>query len=364
MRGSVLTSHVRKTSSDGAWRDREPKENRLFLAVVLTYLAVLAVLSGLEAAGITVQLPLVLGLISGELTLVIPTVLYILICRPGLRGLSERWRLPLAVIPLLIVMAYCVMPMISVINLISMMLAGENAAASMLGTLQQLPMWVSFLCIAVLPGVVEEFIFRGLLYSEYRRRRTWGAIVASGVLFGLMHMNLNQFCYAFVIGILFCLVYEATGSLLAPMLMHMVYNGNSVILTYFINPGTLTDGSGSAAADASSQMLQQMLGSGAMRLELLITAVVMTILGLIGLAAAGGLYVAVVKLCHREQQVLLLFQRDSWKKRMALGFRETITEENVETGTGQNWSRKICGPIFWIGTALSALVIILGVIAG
>ncbi len=362
MRGSKLTSHFKNTSSDQTRRDREPKENRLFLAIVVTYLAVLAAFSGLEAAGITVQLPLVLSLISGELTLVIPAVLYVLICRPDLRGLSEQWRLPLAAIPLLIVMAYCVMPLISVINLISMMLAGENAAASMLGTLQQLPLWVSLLCIAVLPGVVEEFIFRGLLYSEYRRRRTWGAIVASGLLFGLMHMNLNQFCYAFVIGILFCLVYEATGSLLAPMLMHMVYNGNSVVLTYLTNRGSLTDVSINGAADASAQMLQQMLGSSAMRFELLITAAAMTILGLIGLAAAGGLYVAVVKLCHRERQVLLLFQRDSWEKRIALGSREATIEERTETGTRQSWSRKICGPIFWMGVALSALVIVLGVI--
>jgi len=364
MRGRVLTSHLGKTSLDGLRRDQEPRENRLFLAIVLTYLAVLGVLSALEASGIAVKLPLVLSLISGELTLVIPAVLYVMICRPRLRGLSERWRLPLAVLPLLIVMAYCIMPLISVINLISMMLAGENAAASMLGTLQQLPLWLSLLCVAVLPGVVEEFIFRGLLYSEYHRRRTWGAIVASGVLFGLMHMNLNQFCYAFVMGMLFCLVYEATGSLLAPMLMHMVYNGNSVILTYLMNNGDMTAASGAGAADASAQMLQQMLGSDALRLELLITAAMMTILGLIGLAAAGGLYVAVVKLCHREPQVILLFQRDSWKKRIALESGETITEENSETGTRQNWSRKICGPIFWVGIALSVLVILLGWIAG
>lgn len=363
MRGSVLTSRVRKSFTDRTPREREPKENSLFLAVVLTYLAVLAVFSALEAAGVTVRLPLVLGLISGELTLVIPMVLYILIRRPSLRGLSVQWRLPIAVIPLLILMAYCMMPLISVINLVSMMLAGENAAASMLGTLQQLPLWVSLLCVAVLPGVVEEFIFRGLLYSEHRRRRTWGAILASGVLFGLMHMNLNQFCYAFVIGVLFCLVYEATGSLLAPMLMHMVYNGNSVILTYLMNNGTLSDGSANAAADSSAQMLQQMLGNDAMRWELLIVAAMMLILGLIGLAVAGGLYVAVVKLCRREQQVLLLFQHDSWKKRIALGSRETIVEEDMETGNGQNGSRKICGPVFWIGTSLSALVIVLGVIA-
>ncbi len=339
---------------------REPKENRLFLAIVLTYLAVLGLLNGLEYAGIPVQLPLVLSLISGELTLVIPAILYVLICRPRLSDLSERWRLPLAVIPLLILMAYCVMPLISVVNLISMALAGENAAASMLGTLQRLPMWVSLLCIAVLPGVVEEFIFRGLLYREYRRRSTWAAILLSALLFGLMHMNLNQFCYAFVIGILFCLVYEATGSLLAPMLMHMVYNGNSVVMTYLMESPAMTE-AGGMSAEASAQMLQQMLDGGGMRYELLMTGIVMAIMGLIGLAAAGGLYVAVVKLCHREKQVLLLFQRRSWEKRMALESWETTTDVEGKTGQERKELRKICGPVFWIGVLLSVLTILLGV---
>ena len=359
MRGSVLPCFFRKKPGSKGQRDREPKENRLFLAIVLTYLAVVTIFDRLEAVGSTIRLPLVISLITGELTLAIPTMLYVVFCHPQISRLSERWKLPWTVIPLLIVMAYCVMPLISVVNLISMMLAGENVAASMLGTLQQLPMGVSLLCIAVLPGFVEEFIFRGLLYGVYRQRRTWGAILASALLFGLMHMNLNQFCYAFLIGLLFCLVYEATGSLLAPMLMHMIYNGNSVVLTYLMNQETWSGVSGNGSVDASAQMLQQMLGSDAMRLELLITAAVMMVLGLIGLAAAAGLYVAVVKLCHREQQVILLFQRDSWEKRIALGSHKMIAEGISETENRQNWSRKICGPTFWIGATLSVLVIIL-----
>lgn len=336
---------------------REPKENRLFLAIVLVYMVVVGLINGLAAAGVAIRLPLVLQLTLGELTLVVPTLLYVAICRPSLRGLSERWRLPVAVIPLLILMAYSIMPLISVVNLVSMMLAGENAAASMLGTLQQLPMGISFLCVAVLPGVVEEFIFRGLLYGEYRRRRTWGAILTSALLFGLMHMNLNQFCYAFLIGILFCMVYEATGSLLAPMLMHTVYNGNSVIMTYLMDNGA----AGDMSAEASAQMLEQMLDGGFWQHTMLFSVIVLLIVGLIGLAVAGGLYVAVTKLCHREQQVLLMFQRDSWKKRQAWMPDRRSTEDRVPIEGDLMGSRKIWGPVLWTGVILSMGVILLGV---
>ncbi len=331
---------------------KEPKENRLYLAIVLAYIAVSFLIRSLDEA----ELPLVLRLVAGELTLLIPTVLYILICRPTLKGLSERWKLPLAVIPLLILMAYCVMPLISVVNLISMMLAGENAVAPVMGALQRLPLVVSLLCVSVLPGVLEEFIFRGLLYQSYRKRQTWGAILASALLFGLMHMNLNQFCYAFVIGVLFCLVYEATGSVLAPMLMHMVYNGNSVVLTYLMDAGAASGATDGMTAEQSAQLLEQMMIRE--QTTWMITVIMLTVIGLIGLAAAGGLYVAVVKLCHREKQVLLLFQRDSWKKRMALENRENGQDENPRLER-KDVSRKIGGLVFWLGVILSIVVILL-----
>ena len=339
-------------------RNREPKENGLFLAVILTYLALTLVLGVLEAAGITLQLPLVLALILGELTLAIPTLLYLLLQRPGRQVLSMGQRLPLSAIPLLILMAYCVMPMVSVINLISMALSGENAAAPMLGTLQQLPVWLSLLCVAVLPGVVEEFIFRGLLYRQYRQRRVWPAILASAFLFGLMHMNLNQFCYAFAIGILFCLVYEATGSLLAPMLMHMVYNGNSVVLSYRLIDSETLYGSAELTAQDMAELIHAFTDGG----QMLITGLLMAVIGLIGLAAAGGLYVAVVKLCGREKQVLLLFQRNAWQKRMDLESQKMGSNEKNEIGTEMAISRKIGGPKFWIGVVLSMIVIFLGVL--
>ena len=341
----------------------EPKSNRLFLATILTYLVVMLLLYGLPALGISVELPLVLALISGELTLLIPAVIYLILCRINLRGLSERWRLPVAAVPLLILMAYCILPLVTLINLISMMLAGENAAAPMLGTLQQLPMWVSLLCISVLPGVTEEFIFRGILYSEYRKRRTWAAILVSALLFGLMHMNLNQFCYAFVMGVLFSLVYEATGSLLAPMLMHMVYNGNSVIMTYLSS-----DVAGQGNAEQATDMLMQMLGSDGLRYQLMMMVIMMVIAALVGLAAAGGLYVAVVKLCRRERQVLLLFQRNSIEKRLALECVEDVeatgneemteTTDEIVTERRNGKSRKIWGPCLWSGVLLAAVVII------
>jgi len=153
-------------------------------------------------------------------------------------------------------------------------------------------------------------------------------------------------------------VYEATGSLMAPMLMHMVYNGNSVVLSYQMLDSQMTYGSAELTAQETAELASVFLDGS----QLLITGLLMTVVGLIGLAAAGGLYVAVVKLCGREKQVLLLFQKNALQKRWDQESCEMGRNENDEMGIEGAPSRKIAGPKFWIGVFLSAVVILLGVL--
>lgn len=328
---------------------KEPMVNRLFAAIVAAYLLLNGIFLLLDFFHISVSLPVVLSLIAGELTLLVPTVGYLLLTRTKPAGVSGRWRLPLAAVPLLILLAYCILPLITLVNLVSMLIGKENAAASLLVPIKQLPLWVSLLCISVLPGILEEFIFRGLIYGAYRRRRVWGAIFVSALLFGLMHMNLNQFCYAFVMGVMFCLLYEGTGSILASMLVHAVYNGNSVILMYWVDTGELLDAAGGASAD----VIQQMAGGASMQMAVLMLAV----LALLGLAAAGGLYVAIVAICHRKEQAVLLFGRNAMKKRAALENGEQPEEQAVWEPSGRLW-----GPFLWGGVILAVVEILRGVL--
>ena len=53
-------------------------------------------------------------------------------------------------------------------------------------------------------------------------------------MFGLMHMNLNQFVYAFVIGIAFGVLCEVTGSILPGFFAHLLINGSSTVSMYFL----------------------------------------------------------------------------------------------------------------------------------
>ena len=135
--------------------EKEPAANRLFLAIVILYILTTALLAFLAGRGVSLRLPVAVSLISGELVLLIPTAAYVACRRPKLWTVSERWRLPLAAVPLLILTAYCILPLISLVNLVSMWLSQENAAASLLVPMQRLPLWASLLCVSALPGILE-----------------------------------------------------------------------------------------------------------------------------------------------------------------------------------------------------------------
>ena len=113
------------------------------------------------------------------------------------------------------------------------MLFTENVMAeNITGMAQEIPFFLSVLVVALVPCLLEEIIYRGVFYNEYSRINPTKAMLLSALLFGLLHMNFNQFMYAAVGGVVFALVVEATGSISASMMMHFMINGSSVIATY------------------------------------------------------------------------------------------------------------------------------------
>jgi len=86
--------------------------------------------------------------------------------------------------------------------------------------------------IAVLAApVTEELVFRGCLYGI--GRKFWGcypAMFSTSLLFALIHGHLPSLPGLFILAVALVLVYERTGSLWAPILMHAVFNGLTIFL--------------------------------------------------------------------------------------------------------------------------------------
>lgn len=131
------------------------------------------------------------------------------------------------------VITFLVMPLTTVINAFSMLFV-ENTVVQMSGQVLKLPLPAAFFFIAVSAPFFEELVFRGVVYRGYKRSgNICQAAVFSALLFAMGHMNFNQAAYAFVLGIVLVLLVEATGSLWASVIFHMIFNGYSVVMMYF-----------------------------------------------------------------------------------------------------------------------------------
>lgn len=89
--------------------------------------------------------------------------------------------------------------------------------------------WVAALAVGAAP-LVEEFIFRGLLYQGLRR--TWGvapSVLASAALFAAAHPPASALP-VFALGVATSLAFERARWLLAPVLAHAAYNAAVVLV--------------------------------------------------------------------------------------------------------------------------------------
>lgn len=83
---------------------------------------------------------------------------------------------------------------------------------------------VALVTMVILAPMAEEYMFRRLIVDRLIVFGEGTAIVFSGLLFGLTHGNLNQFAYAFLVGMFFAFIYIRTGKLWYPILLHMGIN--------------------------------------------------------------------------------------------------------------------------------------------
>ncbi len=93
-------------------------------------------------------------------------------------------------------------------------------------------LFVNLVFSALLPGICEELVHRGMLLKSMKPLGMWKAILLSGFLFGLLHMNIEQFFYATIIGIFLGFLTIMTGSIFPAMIVHFMNNALSVYITF------------------------------------------------------------------------------------------------------------------------------------
>lgn len=207
-------------------KNRIKAVNIVFLATIL-----ISVITPFVWPSFLTELPW-LNLLASQLIILLPSVVYMIIYRLPYKEAVRFRKMKVGDIFLSILFGILIQPAMTLINALSLVFT-SNATSEMLVDMSlQMPLLVSLLFVAVLPGVLEETVYRGIFFNEYRKVDIWKGALLSGFLFGLMHGNLNQFCYATVMGIVFGLLIEATGSILSTMLVHFWTNACSTVMIY------------------------------------------------------------------------------------------------------------------------------------
>ena len=98
--------------------------------------------------------------------------------------------------------------------------------------LLEAPLWITLISVSIFAPFFEEWLCRGMVMRGLLNKVSPAAAISiSAAFFAVIHLNPWQAIPAFVLGLLFGLVYYKTGSLKLTMLMHCVNNTMAALLS-------------------------------------------------------------------------------------------------------------------------------------
>ena len=91
---------------------------------------------------------------------------------------------------------------------------------------------IQILCLGIVYPIMEELIFRGLMFRRIRKNTaSFYAVLSSALFFGAYHGNSVQMIYGAICGIMLAFFCEKSGTVKVPIIAHMAMNLTAVILT-------------------------------------------------------------------------------------------------------------------------------------
>ena len=205
------------------------------------------------------------------------------------------------------IFTFAIYPVVIFLNLLTMMFA-ENAVESVNAQFDGYSLLAQLIVMALIPAVSEELICRGALFGGLKRTRIFAAAVVSGLYFGILHLNINQFAYATFLGIMLALLNECTGYIYSSMLVHFLINAFSVVVTYF---------SSGRMAEAAEELAGESVQTGAQSIQALpvITKIVALVMyggmAVMGFALACTMLYVIAYVNDRQGHLKSIFRKGS-----------------------------------------------------
>ena len=160
---------------------------------------------------------------------IIPAIIYLIITKQSPKDVLRLNKLYLKDSLWIILLAFMCQPIMMFFSLISQFFY-ENEIGNFIMSISNTPYIVMLLLLAVMPAITEEITLRGIVLSGYDNKNIYVSCAMVGLLFGIFHLNAQQFLYAAVLGFILALVVRITNSIFAGSLIHFLINGTSVTL--------------------------------------------------------------------------------------------------------------------------------------
>ena len=173
-------------------------------------------------------------------------------------------------------------------TLLSTLLSGGTATNGLFQyTFDKNPLKI--IVVVILAPLLEEFLCRKQIIDRCAKYGEKTAILFSALVFGLFHMNLYQFFYAFALGLLFGYVYTRTRRLRYSVIMHMVVNFlGSVLAPLLLSNIDLETFEQMAAGQLDDAALLTLLPSMAGFMLYAVALIVVSVIGLVILITKVG----------------------------------------------------------------------------
>lgn len=94
-------------------------------------------------------------------------------------------------------------------------------------------MVASFAALVIVPAIVEEIFFRGAVLSSFELKNIKSGVIASSILFGILHSSPSNFFGPFLAGLTYALLTVVFDSVYPAMLAHFINNAMSSMILYY-----------------------------------------------------------------------------------------------------------------------------------
>ncbi|MFO7154242.1 MAG: type II CAAX endopeptidase family protein [Caldicoprobacter oshimai] len=263
--------------------------NYLYLVVLVLMITLSSIVSGLFNPKMNTESWLIATFLMEIAVIGVPPLIYLLASRMDIKRVARINRIRGVELLLVLGMAVFGYAIVGFINMVwySMLNRIGNPVEPVFPPIKTGRQYImAIMAMAVTPALVEEFLFRGVVLRGYERFGALTATVVSGVLFGLLHLNLVNLPAVIFLGIMISYVVVRTDSIFAGVLYHFTQNFLSISFLFLQEFAQRYLGEGMAVPENVKQMPPELL------------AAAMAVWGIIAFFCLG-LFAACVTSFHR-----------------------------------------------------------------